>query len=153
MASMARYLGRMAIGQVVPLDWATRRIITYLGRTSGTYRRTDMLRDIREAKDIHQFGASVRDLAVNVRPPQDIMVETALTRRRKYRVFGRVKEVDIDTGRVQYKIKSFYTDSLRTKEQWVDEFQRQKQQSDSEPQLLVEEMDIYAIEHFEGMPY
>ena len=153
MASMARYLGRMVLGQLVPLDWSTRRIINYLGRSTGTYRRTDMLRDIREAQDIHQFGSSVRDLAINVRPPQDIMVETALTRRRKYRVFGRVKSVDVDTGRVQYEIKSFYTDSLRTKEQWVDEFQRQKQLSDSAPEFAVEEMDIYAIEHFEGMPY
>ena len=135
MASMARYLGRMAIGQVIPLDWATRRIISMLSRTTGTYRRTDMLRDIREARDINQFGASVRDLAVNIRPPQDIMVETELTRRRKYRVFGRVKEIDIDTGRVQYSVKSFYTDSLRTKEQWVDEFQQQKQQPDSAPQF------------------
>lgn len=153
MASMARYLGRMIIGKRVALGWSSSRIVKDLVKTSGSYRRIDMLRDIREIQDVEAFGSKVRDLAVNVRPSQDIMVEMELTRKRKYRVFGRVKTVDIDTGYVRYEIKSFYSDSLRTKEQWGEEFLRQKRISDSDPTVAVEEMDIYAIEHYEGMPY
>lgn len=153
MASMARYLGRMVIGSVIPMGWSSRRIINYLGRVSGTYRRTDMLRDIREFRDLHTFGASVQELAVNVRPPTAIMVETELTRPRKYRVFGRAKYVDRETGHTTYKNVSFYDDTLRTKEQWAEEFTRQKEEGAYRVGDSVEEMDIYAIEHNEGVPY
>ena len=153
MASMARYFGRMVIGAVVPMDWSTRRIINYLAGTVGTYRRTDMLKDIREAKDIYTYGSKVKDLAINIRPPTDIMVETKLKRARRYRVFASARHVNKETGRVSYHNISFYDDSLRTKEQWEDEYIDQKEKDEYEVGETVTDVDIFAIEHHEGWGY
>lgn len=153
MASLPRYFGRMVIGAVIPLDWSSRRIINYLARTTGTYRRTDMLRDIREAKDIFEYGSKVNALAVNIRPPKTVMVEIELKRARKYRVFGRTREVNRDTGRVSYKQISFYDDTLRTKDKWGKEYLKQKEEARYELEEDITNVDIFAIEHHEGWSY
>lgn len=150
---MARFLGRMVFGEYVRRGWSSASIIRELAKTTGTYRRTTMLRDIREAQDIEAFGGLVQKLPVNVTPPRDIMVETTLRRRRKYRVFGRVKEINIETGRVSYDNISFYDGKLRTKEQWGNEYLRQKKESDSDPTVTIDEIDIWSIEHDDRFGY
>jgi len=153
MASMSRYFGRMVIGAVIPMDWSSRRIINYLAGTVGTYRRADMLKDIREARGIYTFGSKVKGLPINVLPPTDMMVETALKRPRRYRVFGMARHEDRGTGRISYRDISFYDDSLRTKEQWEKEYIQQKEKAEYEVGEIVTGIDIFAIEHQEGWRY
>lgn len=153
MASLKRYLGKMMLGEFARQGWIGAKMIRELTRTTGTWRKTTMLRDIREAIDIETFGKAVREIPINVRMPKSVMVETELTRPRRFRIFSRVRETNIYTGRITYTKVSIYDDSWRTPEQWSEELLRQKKKSDSDPTVTIDDIDLVLVEHNKGWRY
>jgi hypothetical protein len=153
MAELERYIARMLIPKFIDLGYAGSAIVRELRKQGYGYRYQNMLSDIREQTQIAIYGDVVRKLADNVKPSQGIMTETELLAPRKYRVFGTAKYLNIETGRTSYEPISFYTDTLRTKQQWVEEYVGQKEESKYREDVSVEGIDIYAIEHNEGWRY
>jgi hypothetical protein len=153
MAEIARYVARMLIPKFIDLGYIGSAIIRELKTSGYSYRYQVMLKDIREQQQISVFGEAVRKLADNVKPPKSIMTETELSAARKYRVFGTAKYVNIETGRTTYEPISFYTDTLRTKEKWAEDYIGQKEESKYREDVSVEGIDIYALEHNEGWRY
>lgn len=153
MASIPRYLGKMALPYLVGRGFKTPRIIQYFTRSTGTWRNTTMLRDIREAQDIYAFGGSVKELAVNIRPPKSIMSEVEWKRPRKYKLVARAKLVDIETGFVEYRRVSFFSNTWSTKEAWGDEFAQDMLDTQEYPDQRIVEVDIYSIQHKAGFAY
>ncbi|KKN25067.1 hypothetical protein LCGC14_0888500 [marine sediment metagenome] len=153
MASMARYLGRMVIPKLIKKGYNTVAIGRYLRKTTGTWRRATMLVDIREAKGLITFGKKVQGLSLKSAIPKNLMVETELRGIHKYRVIGMSKKVHVVTGHVKYEMLSIYSTRLKTKEGWSQEFIEKQPLTGSDPEYLVEEVDIFGIEHQEGSRY
>lgn len=153
MAELERYIARMLIPKFIDLGYAGAAIVRELRKQGYGYRYQDMLSDIREQAQIATYGDVVKKLADNVKPPRSIMTETELSAPRKYRVFGTAKYVNIETGRTTYEPISFYSDTLRTKEKWTEDYVGQKEESKYREDVSVEGVDIYAIEHNEGWRY
>lgn len=153
MASIPRYLGRMVIPKLVKKGFGRAGIVRYLRGTTGGWHYQTMLGDIRESQGMVKFGKAVKSLGGGVIPAKRIMIETELTAARRYRVFGMAKYVHIETGHIKYELKSFYSNELRTKDDWAKEFIREQPLTESDPEYLPEELDIFSIEHQEGWHY
>lgn len=153
MSQIERYIGRMLIPKFIDLGYAGSAIIRELRNLGYSYRNTDMLRDIREQVQIAAFGDAVKNLAGDVIPPNYVMTETLLSQPRAYRVFGTAKYVNVETGRVTYEPVSFYTDTLKSKDDWLNQYISMKEEAAYRSDVSVEGIDIYAIEHNEGWLY
>lgn len=153
MASIPRYLGRMVIPKLVKKGFSRSGIVSYLRRTTGGWHYQTMLGDIRETQGIVRFGKAVKSLGGGVIPAKRIMVEADLSAARRYRVFGMGKYVNVETGFTKYKPVSFYANKLRTKDDWAELFKKEQPLTESDPEYLCEELDIFAIEHQEGWHY
>lgn len=153
MASMPRYLGRMVLPKLVKKGLSTPAIIRYLRGHTGSWSRTVMLGDIREVQGIAQFGKAVKSLSSTAIPVKGIMVEADLKAARKYRVFGTAKYINKETARTTYEPISFYDDTLRTKQDWSNEYIRMKETEQYREEVVCETVDIFAIEHNKGFRY
>ena len=149
-----RSLFRTMLPEWSRLGFSGSAMIRQAGRMGiATYRRKDMLSDIRSAQDRVSFGNKLMDFPGNQRPVKSVMAETELRAARKYRVFGTFQTRDTETGRVQYEHKSFYTDTLRTKADFADEFMGAMDIPEISRYKIYEAGDITLIEHNTGWRY
>lgn len=153
MASVPRYLARMVIPKLVKQGLSASAIIRDLRGRGLIYRRMSMLSDIRREVGIFKFGKAVVSLGSDVQIPKRIMVETDLLRARKYRVYGTAKYVNIETGRTTYEPVSFYDNTLRTKDQWSEEYISQKEEAKYREEVVCEGIEIFSVEHNKGFRY
>jgi ATP phosphoribosyltransferase regulatory subunit HisZ len=153
MSEIERYIGRMLIPKMIDLGYAGNAIIRELRNLGYGYRYQNMLADIREQTQIAAFGASVKNLAEDVYPSKAIMTDAELSQPRRYRIFGTAKYVNVETGIVTYEPVSFYTDTLNTKQGWMQEYITVKEEAKYREDVSIEGLDIFAIEHNTGFSY
>lgn len=154
MARIDRAIARALFPDWASKGWGAARMIRGL-RSAGipTYRRTDMLRDIRQSLDRIKFSPRVMAFDTAKIPTKTIMSEAELGKERKYLVTGRFKERDLETGRVTYNIKSIYTDTLKSKEGFVDDFAGVAEMGGAGTYKTIEEGEILFIAHNRGFTY
>lgn len=150
-----RAWGRLLIPHFVQQGLSANAIIREVKKALGGrgWRRQVMLADIREAMGIMRLEKVVRGLPRDKRPPKSAMVETDLRRPRKYRVFADAEYMDLETRKVEKKTVSWYTDTLRTKEEWAIEFTDYVEREKYKPGFAVKSVEIKAIEHNRGFTY
>lgn len=154
MAGIDRAIARALFPDWASKGWSASRMIRGLIRSNiPTYRRSAMLTDIRQALDRIKFSPRAMAFPTDSLPTKTIMAETELAKPRKYLITGRFKERDLETGRVTYNIKSIYTDTLRTKEGYVDDFMGVAEMGGAGTYKTVEEGEILYIAHNRGMTY
>lgn len=143
----------MIIPKLVKQGLGASAIIRDLRGRGLTYRRASMLADVRREVGMFKFGKAVVSLGGDVQIPKSIMVETELSMPRKYRVIGTARYVNPETGYAKYQTISFFDNTLREKDAWADEYIRQQPISESQPEYVVEQLEIFCIEHNEGYTY
>lgn len=154
MAGIDRAIARALFPDWATKGWSASRMIRGLIRAKiPTYRNTDMFRDIRQALDRKTFSPKVMDFGADKLPVKSIISETELAKPRKFLITGRFKERDLETGRVTYNIKSIYTDTLKTKDGYVDDFMDIAELGGAGTYKTVEEGEILFIAHNRGMRY
>ena len=120
--AVERAIGQMIINALVPTGMSSSGIINAIRQAGATYRRTDMLSDIRDIGGRFINEGNVRRMKGNSVIPQSWMSDTELKQPYKYRVFGDADVLDEETGDVTRVTKSFYTDDLAAKGDWENEF-------------------------------
>lgn len=152
--AVARALFRALIPDFVRIGYnATRMISTAVSMGIPTYRRQDMLTDIREFQGFFRREAIVREWDVNKIPHKGLMTETPLSRDRRYRVFADVWEVNTITGERDQRVISFYTDELQTFAQWEEEYIDMIGEARYRAEYEIDMMETRAIEHNVGWRY
>lgn len=86
-------------------------------------------------------------------PKRHLFVETDLRRVKRYRVFAKAQYYDLWEEEDIEKHISFYTDSLKTKYDWEQEFMEQFGEEEQYQRYHIRSLKIGSIEHQSGAPY
>ena len=119
---LERAVGQMIINALVPGGHSATSIIRSIRQAGATYRRQDMLSDIRDIGSRIKYEGNIKRMTGNSVIPRAWMSETELKQPYTYRVFGDADMMDDDTGEVSRVVKSFYTDDLAQKGDMENEF-------------------------------
>lgn len=141
------------IPRLVDYGWGSNRIIRWLGKYGVHVRRATMLADIRQFRNMAQFGPRVVKYATGKIIPKSLLSEVNLSRARRYRVYGMAKYTDVETGYVRYKNVSFYDDTRRSKDEWSEEFEDMMKAEDYKPDQAISDIRILHVEHNRGLDY
>lgn len=149
----SRSLARMVFPTLARHGWSYARMLRYAKTKKWVYAPKVMASDIREMRSSALYSRKVMDLSPNVLIPKNIMVETELTMKRKYRIFGLGKYRNVETDRVAYFYKSKYRNELLSKEEYSKEYIAWQNQTRGTGDWLCEDFQIIDLHHFEGYPY
>jgi len=152
-ASAWKGVARMVMPALVKQGLGSNAIINTLRSLGLSYRRIDMLADIREFTGLAKLEGAVLRIGADVIFPQFGMVETGLRRARAYRIFGRVTVEDVETGERDERFVSFYTDTRDTKAGWERSFLEASEGSESRGAQRYIGMQIASVEHQAGWSY
>ena len=150
---MQRALARILLPDWAKSAWSAARIIRGLKSAGLTYRRTDMLGDIRKVKDRVEFGGRVIDFPITEIPSGDVMNEVTLLRDRRYKIGFRSKVFYTETGVTKYEYTNMYTDSRQTKEGWSNQFIDDMNTVEINRYKLYQATEVTYIEHNQGWDY
>jgi len=150
---------KRAIGQAIFKSMAGElatagEMIRAAQRLGGSYRRTDMLSDIRKYTGRVKYQAGIQNLSGNQVVPKGWMVETRFKEPfANYRVFGKAKFYDWNTGTEFEQTVSFYHTDLMDKENYGREFNDYFNSGYQDQDLELLSFDQTALEHNLGQPY
>jgi hypothetical protein len=147
----ARSFARMVMPTLVRHDWTADKIVGYLVDKGWDYNRITLRSDLREFQNAFSFGRQLMAYPSDKRPIRSVIDEIEFSAQRKYRVMGRAKVRDAETGKLSYPYKSFYTDTLDSKAALGDEFQSWYNDKVTYEQL--EDFDVLYIGHKQGWQY
>jgi len=143
----------MMINALLPQGLGSNAIINAIRDAGYSYRRTDMLSDIRSFAGRAMHESQVKSLTGNSVIPQSYMVDTELKMPYNYRVFGDADILDDETDVVTRTTKSFYTNDLAAKEDWENEFISVSQEGYSTEGQAITNFQIKSVEHNTGYPF
>ncbi|KKN36635.1 hypothetical protein LCGC14_0771580 [marine sediment metagenome] len=150
---LARAAARAMMPRLVNYGWSSSKITKWLAGHNATYRRVTMLTDIRQFRNMAEFGPRVVKYTGSKIIPKSLMSEVDLSRARRYRVYGMAKYTDVETGAVRYKNVSFYADDRRSKDEWSQEFEDMIRAEDYKPDQVISDIKILHVEHNRGLEY
>lgn len=149
-----RALFRALIPEWVTLGYSARRMIREARALNiPTYRRTDMLGDIREFQGFLLHESQVSTYDVNKVLPKGYMTEVSLRRDRKYRIFANITTQNRVNGETDTRLVSFYSDELMTITDWEQAYQDMIEDANYKPEEEVLFMETRAVEHNTGWAY
>jgi len=151
--ALERAIGQVMINALLGEGLGSNAIIRALRSAGASYRRADMLSDIRDFAGRAKYEANVLGLNRNTVIPGTWMSETELNIPYKYRVFGNADILDDETGDVFRTTKSFYTDDLAEVGDWENEFISAAQESYSMEGQSITNFQVKSVQHNEGYPF
>ncbi len=141
--------------EFVARGWNTVQIINQLKINigPGLYRRQTMLDDIREFTGMRKNRGALKQLGGAKMPDRAMMTEIDLRRPYKYRVIGKATYMDIETAQPITKNISWYDDTLRPKDNWIAQYDFQRQQADYRSDWQLLDFEWIDVQHNQGMGY
>lgn len=151
---LAKAIGQ-AIFKSMAGDLATAgQMIRTAQRMGATYRRKEMLADIRKYTGRVKYSVPIFMLSDNKVVPKGWMVETRLMEPgANYRVFGKAKFYDWNTGTEFEQTVSFYHTDLMNKRDYAEKFNDYFQGGYQDQDLDLLSFDQIGLDHNEGMSY
>jgi hypothetical protein len=110
------------IKSLVPLNLPGSAIISHLQQLGMTYRRTDMLFDIRKAFDRVKYETQITRLSSNSVVPDSWMNSEKLGEPYNYRVHLKVDYYDPDTGEYSTEHRFMFADDIKSVGEYVEDF-------------------------------
>jgi phenylalanyl-tRNA synthetase beta subunit len=110
------------IKSLTGLNLPYERIINVIKSAGVSYRRTDMLTDIRNAEGFVKYQKQVSGLLGNQTVPEAWQYNQAFSAPYKYRVDFKIEYVDIETGQRQIGYKSMYQDDYLKTGDYISQY-------------------------------
>jgi hypothetical protein len=148
-----RAIGRMLIQSFVPSGFSANAIINMVRRAGYSYRRKEMLSDIRLFSGRFKYEDAVRSVGSNEIVPIRYMNETDLKRENKYMLHGDAVYFDTETGEYITRDVSFYTDRLITTGEWERDAIEYSMREETDPRYILENVHFKAVDHQVGYSY
>ena len=150
----AKAIGQAIFKQLAPEAMSAAAMIKVAQKLGGSYRRTEMLADIRQYTGRIKYQLNIESLRANSAVPRGWMVETTLNEPlAKYRVFGKAKFYDLRTGAVHEQTVSFYHDQLMFKSNYAITFNEFFKGGYNEQDMELLSFEQTALEHNLGQSY
>jgi hypothetical protein len=145
-----RAVARAAIPGLLKQGLGSNAIINYLKPKGLTYRRVNMLADIRHFSGLAKLENTVKVVAGDVIFPRYAMVETEYRAARRYYVKARMTILDEDTLEESERWVSFYDNTRKSKDQWSADFVRGYMEGRYGVSELIQDVSIASVEHKRG---
>ena len=151
---LARAIGQAIFKQLAPEAMSAAAMIRVAQKLGGSYRRTEMLADIRKYTGRIKYARNILGMSGNKVVPRGWMIEVRLNEPgANYRVFGKATFYDWNTGQPIDQTVSFYHTDLMAKDDFAQEFNDYFNSGYSEQNLELMDFEQTALEHNVGMPY
>jgi len=150
---LERTIAKMIFRQFAGQGLSTTRMISLAADQDATYRRQDMLADIRSAEHKALYDTRIQALNTNDLVPRAWINELDYKYPAKYRVLVQVDIEDELTGEVYQDTKSFFTDDYAAVGDYESEFMDKKPWSETDPYANVVGVKVRGMEHNKGMGY
>lgn len=151
---LERAIGKAIIQGLARERLSAGRMISILRQSQATYRRQEMLDDIRAATQRVKYEGSIRRLQAGATVPRGWMVETELADPKAlYRVFGEATYYDEATDTYEPKTVSFYHNELKDNLSYGDDFIEYQPTTQTDPDRRVVEFKQTGLEHNVNQPY
>jgi len=151
---LSKAIGQAIFKSLVPDGIPANAMISIAKKLGGTYRRTEMLSDIRKYTGRIKYEGNITTMGANNAVPRAWMVETELNEPgANYRVFGKGTFYDPASGQTFTQTVSFYHTDLMKKEDYANDFRDYFTDSYKEDNLDLLSFDQTALEHNLGKPY
>lgn len=144
---MSRAVGRMMLRAAAQMGYGANKAIRWLKSAGVSYRRQDMLADIRKFTGRLKYQANIEKMSGDRIVPRPWMVETELKQPRAYRVFGNATYLNPSTGKYETKRVSLYSDSLMTNDEFEKEYIEKSKAREYEGNSRVVGFRMQAIGH------
>ena len=118
--AFARAAGRVIIKRLVPSGLGANAILRAIKEAGHSYRRKEMLRDVRQISGLHKHESAIRAINKNEVVLRSYMEEMDLKQAHKYKIYGKTNYYDPDTDSYITVTESFYTDDLAKKGDWEE---------------------------------
>lgn len=152
--AIKRALFRAALPRWAKLGWSGARMIREARRLAiPTFRYSVMYADIRRAKEMFYFAPKVRAFSSAEPISRGLMVHTKLRRPYKYRVYGEFIEIDPELEVSVKRTRSFYTDDLKSKQGYMDDFSAMMEETEEYRGIEVLRAEVSVVEHNMGAGY
>lgn len=149
----ARYYFRAMIPVYLREEMTGAAMIRIARREGFSYRRTDMLRDIRKFTGLMRHEKAIRATPKDQWIKRGHMTELNLKRDRRYRGYADATFRNIETGDLTETSVSFYDDELRIEEEWSEEWDAKRiEKLYREDEVLVG-FEMRGLEHQAGWAY
>lgn len=153
LAGPSRAIFRAALPTFITRGLSSNAMINQARTLGVSYRRINMLADIREFSGLMKQEAAVINTASDTLVSKFNMVETDLRRARRYRGFAHVTYENNLTGEQVTQPVSFYDDELRTSDDWMEEFERNRIESEYKTDQTIVGFELSSVEHQAGWAY
>jgi len=150
---LAKAIGRQIFRAMAGKNIKPMALIRIAQNQGGTYRKQDMLSDIRKFEDRLRHETQVLSTPFDQKVSKGYMVETELNQPVRYRVHGYVTMYDEETDTYLRKKASFYTDDYENTGNYAESFVRSYWQQYKEEALEISDFEVRAIEHNTGFQY
>jgi len=152
--ALAKAIGQAIFKSLAPEFGTAESMIRVAKKMGGSYRRTEMLADIRKYTGRIKYEVPIRTMGGNNAVPRGWMVETDLNEPgANYRVFGKAQFYDWNTGTEFEQTVSFYHTDLMKKDDYASDFDNYFRGGYQEENLELISFDQTALEHNVGKPY
>lgn len=148
-----RSMARMVMPTLLRHGWRPTAIRSYLRQKGYAYARRTMAMDLREMQNSYNFGRKVMAYPKNVIPVRSVINETTLTLDRKYKVVGRATVRDVQTGKLSYPMRSFYTDELQTLDELAESYIMLEVDREGYKNEIMESFQVLELLHNVEWPY
>lgn len=150
---ISRAIGRNLIKALLPTGMSGRAIERELFRLGYSYRRTEMLKDIRTFTGRAKYEEAIRSLGPGELVPRRFMPDEELKRGVKYQVFGEATYYDPQTDSYTFEDGSFYTDRYATKEEMEEDFCEKMVGKYDAARKQAVGFDVRGVSHNKGYDY
>jgi len=121
--------------------------------SGGSYRRIDMLSDIRTFNNRRIHENAIRAMPAGATVPQGYMSEEVLKQPRRYRIFGDAIYQDKRTGVMYIKKVSMYSDDLSDNLDYAHSFIEYQPLSETDPTVVAIDFNQTGLSHNKGWSY
>jgi len=150
----SKAIGQAIFQQLAPEMYSAASMIKTARALGGTYRRKEMLADIRQYQGRAKYETSIRNLAGNKVVPRAWMVPAQLNEPgANYRIFGKAQVNDLRTGIAQEMDFSFYHTDMLKKDDYGREFAESFAEDSIPLDMEFLSFDVTVVEHNIGKPY
>lgn len=157
MAEIISFAARALFRVLLPTYVRTGRSMNYMIRDAMrlgiSYRRTDMLGDIRYFQNWFKFEALTSKLPKDQRVPPHLMSEVDLTRSRKYRAFGEATYEHPITKATFSKDVSIYDNTRRSPIAYEEKMIQEIEEDPSQAGWNLVDVRFRVVEHNQGWSY
>lgn len=133
--------------------WTANRVQTFMSELGMGYRRSTVQAVRRQVLDLVKKEGLIKSLSGEKRPTKGYISELSWERPYKYKVFGSVDVIDLETGETKPQSISFYSNDLKSKNEYLADMSTQLDAERYGVSIAFGQLTLRQIQHREDLSY